>query len=137
MRHRVVEEGGHGPISLLGGVLVDERRRGLAWPMRAINSFVVIPGMRAIVVAAWWRRSWMRRPTVPTRAHAARHAAERVARRSGPPPGPVNTTPPGPGAEKRSMCWRSDSVTAIGSTTVRVPASLLGSVVMRPRSVIS
>src|SRR5438552_3528750 len=31
--------------------------------MRAMSSFVVIPGMRAVNVAAWWRRSWTRRPS--------------------------------------------------------------------------
>jgi len=49
--------------SFLRGVLVDQRSTGEAWPMRAISSFVVTPGMRAVSVAAWWRRSWGRSPS--------------------------------------------------------------------------
>lgn len=64
--------------------------RGEAWPIRAMSSFVVIPGMRAVSVAAWWRRSWGRSSAgAPVAATAARQTRENVARRSGPPAGPV------------------------------------------------
>lgn len=56
--------------------------------MRAMSSFVVTPGIRAVRVAAWWRRSWGLRPLGASVARSATfHAFDRVARRSGPPPG--------------------------------------------------
>ena len=54
--------------------------------------------VRAVIVAAWWRRSWMCSPSsAPTALQASCHAADRVARRSGVPRGPVNNAPSGPG----------------------------------------
>lgn len=48
--------------------------------------------MRAVSVAAWCRRSWGRNPSgAPVAFVAALQASENVARRKGPPSGPVKT----------------------------------------------
>src|SRR5437763_13834301 len=63
--------------------------RADAWPMRAISSFVVTPGIRAVIVAAWCLKSRGRSPSgALVVVTAARQAAETAARRAGRPVGP-------------------------------------------------
>lgn len=66
---RGIVEVPHGlAVASFGGVLVDERALGDAWPILAMSSLIVMPGMRAVNVAAWWRGSWMRSHRPPTSA---------------------------------------------------------------------
>ncbi len=71
--------------------------------MRAMSSLVVTPGMRAVSVAAWWRRSCRcRAPGAPVVRTAACQCFESVARRNGVPLGEVNTGSVGRGPVKEA-----------------------------------
>jgi hypothetical protein len=71
--------------------------RDVDWPNLAISSFVLAPVIAASVLPVW-RRSWGFMPSMPSSVIVRFHAEYHVARRSGCPLCPPNTSPFFPGA---------------------------------------
>ena len=113
-------------VSLLRGVLVDERRAGrcVAHPRHELSRGCAGGGRRASLRCDGGRGSAARRrrQLCVTR----RHAVYRLPRRNGWSFVPGNTYPSSPGPAQWASCSSRSGIKAAGIDTVRTPAAVLG-----------